>query len=121
MCFFLEKLSQNPPTPEKPWNIVLYTDEVTPGNPLATLNKRRFQAIYWSFLEFGINALSHEEAWFCVCTEFSTLVNKMAAGMSQVVAAILKLFFPVDGTNLATSGMRLPFDGPGHIRLFARH
>ena len=119
--FFLEKLSQNPPTPEKPWNIVLYTDEVTPGNPLATLNKRRFQAIYWSFLEFGINALSHEEAWFCVCTEFSTLVNKMAAGMSQVVAAILKLFFPVDGTNLATSGMLLPFDGPGHIRLFARH
>ena len=72
---------------------MLYSDEVTPGNPLATLNKRKFHAIYWSFLEFGLNALSREEAWFCIATEYSILVNLLSAGLSQVIAKLLMVFF----------------------------
>ena len=56
-----QRLLLNPSTPEHPWTIVLYCDEVTPGNPLATLNKRRFHAFYWSFIELGTAALSNEE------------------------------------------------------------
>ena len=43
-----QKLIEHPPSQEMPWSLLLYTDEVTPRNPLATLNSRKFHAIYWS-------------------------------------------------------------------------
>jgi len=113
--FFLHRLKKYPPSPEKPWNLVIYTDEVTPGNPMATLNKRKFHAFYWSFLEFGVLALSREECWFCAMTEHSILIAPLSAGLSQLVAAVLTKFFS-DGTNLATSGVLLQF-GEHSIRL----
>ena len=36
--FMRQKLTETPPTLEQPWSLVFYTDEVTPGNPLAVLN-----------------------------------------------------------------------------------
>ena len=114
-AFLQQKLKDHPPSLEKPWNLVIYTDEVTPGNPLATLNKRKFHALYWSFLEFGVNALSKEESWFCAITEYSVLVSAFHAGLSQVVAVVLKQFFS-EGVNLASTGMLLPFGG----RLWAK-
>ena len=56
--FFRQKLLEKMPSPQDPWNLILYSDEVTPGNPLAALNKRKLQAIYLLFLELGYNALS---------------------------------------------------------------
>jgi hypothetical protein len=117
-AFFLEKLKDNPPSLENPWHIVLYTDEVTPGNPLATMNNRKFHAIYWSFMEFGVNALSREEAWFTVATEYSVHVSKLSAGLSQVVAKILKCFFS-DGVNLAVTGALMEFADGTTVRIWA--
>ena len=73
--FFLAKLKETPPSIDKPWRLVAYTDEVTPGNPLQQKNNRKFQAFYWSFLEFGVSALSREEAWFTATTEYSVHVS----------------------------------------------
>ena len=91
--FLQRKLAEVPPSPDQPWNLVVYTDEVTPGDPLATLNKRKFHAMYWSFMELGLAALSREEAWFTITCEYSVLVNQLHSGLSQVVAACLKVFF----------------------------
>ena len=118
MAFFLLKLREHPPSPEQPWHLLFYTDEVTPGNPIATLNKRKFHAMYWSFLEFGVNALSREESWFCVITEYSIHVHPLSAGLSQVVAVVLKCFFS-EGVNLALTGVLLLVGNPG-IRLWAK-
>ena len=52
--------------------------------------------------------MSREEAWFTVCTEYSIHVSTLAAGLSQLVAGILKIFFS-EGGNLANAGMLLPF------------
>ena len=113
------KLLEKPATIDAPWTIILYSDEVTPGNPLSTNNLRKFQAVYWSFLELGISALSREESWFCVTTEYSTTANSLSAGLSQALGAIMKLFFEDNGYNFETTGINLPFeDGP--IRLFAK-
>ena len=96
-----------------------YTDEVTPGNPLAQKNNRKFQAFYWSFLEFGVSALSREEAWFSTAiTEYSVHVSGLSAGLSQVVGSIFKLFFS-EGINLAVTGVLLDFDGHTSVRLWA--
>ena len=60
-ALFQDRLAVQPCSLERPWSIILYSDEVTPGNPLAVDNKRKLQCIYWSFAELGFVALSHEE------------------------------------------------------------
>jgi hypothetical protein len=112
-------LDAHPPSPETPWSLILYSDEVTPGNPLATHNKRKFHAIYWSFLEFGANALCREETWFCITTALSTDIVEVSAGLSQVMGAIIKTFFDTGGFDLGQAGIRLPF-APDEIRFFAK-
>ena len=113
------RLLEKPSSPEQPWTIIFYTDEVTPGNPLATDNKRRFHAIYWSFMELGVNALSREEAWFSILAEYSVFVKEISAGLSQVVAAALKSFFDPAGFNFQLGGINLPFAG-ADVRLWAK-
>ena len=46
---------------KQPWNIVLYADEVLPGNQLAHKSERKTWCWYWSIAEFGPAALSSEE------------------------------------------------------------
>lgn len=116
--FFKQRLLESPPSPEHPWHIILYTDEITPGNVVAPINTRKFHGIYWSFLELGSNALSREEAWFIVVIEFSTFVNELHAGISQVFKQVIHLFFQQNGFNLMTSGILLEFEDC-NIRLWA--
>ena len=118
-AFLKRRLMVHPPSPEAPWNIVVYSDEVTPGNPLAVANQRKFQAIYWSFLEFGVSALSHEESWFTLMTEFSTTVSACSAGLSQVFAEAIKSFFQTGGFHMMDGGMHIEIDGE-RSRLFAK-
>ena len=117
--FLKQQLLLHPPSPDAPWNIILYSDEVTPGNPLATSNRRKFQSLYWSFLEFDATALSHEESWFVLMTEFSTRVSGLSAGLSQAFAAAIKCFFQPGGFNMMDGGMHVEIDGDS-FRLFAR-
>ena len=112
-----QRLLLNPSTPEHPWTIVLYCDEVTPGNPLATLNKRRFHAFYWSFIELGTAALSNEECWFILLTEFSTIVSSLTGGLSACFAGAVKAFFK-DGMHMKHGGITLSLDGED-VKLFA--
>ena len=98
---------------------MLYSDEVVLGNPLATSSRRNFQIVFFSFLEFGTVALSHEESWCCAMVEFSRVINSLAAGMSQMFAAIIKVFFNLNGIDISKSGVSLPGEG-GTIRLFAK-
>jgi hypothetical protein len=64
-----------PPTPSRPWKLCLYSDEVDPGDPLLGKHARKFQACFWSIIDFGATALSHEELWFTVCVVRSTIVR----------------------------------------------
>lgn len=117
--FVKGRLQKHPCTPDQPWNIVIYSDEVTPGNPLQTMNKRKFQSFYWTFLEFGASALSREESWFVLMTEFSTTVNSLPGGLSQVFGSAIKTFFQPDGFHMLDGGINLDIDGE-HLRLFAK-
>ena len=114
---FKHRLTLKPSSPEDPWTIVLYCDEVTPSNPLATLNKRRLHAFYWSFIELGTEALSHEESWFILMTEFSTEINGLQGGMSACFAAAVKTFFK-DGMDMKRGGLTLSLDSQD-TKLFA--
>ena len=105
---FSSQMARHPSSPETPWRLVLYSDEVTPGNVLNPNNERKFQAVYFTFLELGTHALSREESWFPIMTEYSKVVNRVEGNMSCVFGAIVKAMFDPDRFDLQTAGIRLP-------------
>ena len=54
--------TQNRCTPQEPWNLVVYNDEVSPGNQLKAVNERKLQAVYWTLHEFTAAVHCDEEA-----------------------------------------------------------
>ncbi len=54
-------------TPAEPLEIILYMDEILPGNQLAYKSARKFWACYWSLLNFGSAALADEEISSASC------------------------------------------------------
>ena len=117
-ALFATRMDDIPPSPEHPWNLILYSDEVTPGSVLSPNNARKFQALYFSFLELGPYALSREESWFPLMTEYSKVVNEVEASLSQVFGAIIKSIFNPEYFDLQTAGINLPI-GDGR-RLWAK-
>jgi hypothetical protein len=81
------------PTPLKPLRIVVYSDEIAPGNVLKHDNKRRLQTLYWNIVEVGALALSNEDTWFVLTSVRSNIVNRMAGGMGQLFEHVLQSFF----------------------------
>ena len=57
-------MASNPCTVAKPWSLILYADEITPGNQLAYKNARKMWAMYWTILDLGSAALSDEDCFF---------------------------------------------------------
>jgi len=91
--FVQERLAAEPCTADTPWCLLLYCDEVHPGDPNGGRKARKFQAVYYSFLEFGPPALSHDDLWFTLTTTRSGQVNKIAGGLAQIFAVVLKDVF----------------------------
>ena len=90
---FWAQVLAHPPGPDNAWRLVLYCDEIVPGNPLAVQTKRKIWACYGSFLEMGAHTLQHEQAWLCLGLLRSNLVNKAESGVSQWISCILPTIF----------------------------
>ena len=65
-------LYSNAPTLASPWHIIMYTDEITPGNQLGNRNQRKIWAIYWSVLEFGPAVLSDEDTVYTESRKYTS-------------------------------------------------
>ena len=50
-----------------PWRIVIYADEVVPGNPLKATNMRKVWGIYYGICETGHKCLQSEYGWHTLC------------------------------------------------------
>ena len=107
-CNFLAaRLKDQSPSLEAPWRLALYSDEVVPGNVLATDNLRKCWVIYVSFLDYGPLALQREESWMCLLAIRSSRVQNIAGGISAVFGSVIKLLHGKLGCNLATGGLLL--------------
>jgi hypothetical protein len=116
--YFRNMLDSLPPsTPLRPLSLVVYSDEVSPGNQLKHDNKRKLQTIYWTIKELGSAALSAEHFWFVLTTVRSNQVGDIEGGMSALMARCLLLFFE-DPNNLATSGVNIRFADGSFRSLF---
>ena len=95
--------------------------QVTPGNQLKNVNKRKLWALYFSFLEFMPEILCHEDSWLTICASRSIALKEVRGGVSALYGAILKVWFSPSAYNFKITGM--PLDGiasfaPGS-RIFA--
>ena len=103
-------LAANPPSLERPWHMVLYSDEVVPGNQLSNHNARKVWVLYYSFKEFGEAALCMEDAWICLAVAKSDKVKELEGGMAQLFNVILDfLFGDAAGQSLHQTGIFLEF------------
>ena len=75
-----------------PWKLIVYSDEVTPGNALKTKNLRKVQCVYWSLQQLGHRALASESLWFPVVAIRSQVCAEIG-GMTVLWKHILELFF----------------------------
>ena len=72
--------------------IVVYNDEVSPGNVLRHANMRKLQVIYWSFADHSMSRLSEERTWFLLTFARSELVRRLPGGVSEFFKESLLAF-----------------------------
>lgn len=89
-----------------PWRLLLYADEIVPGNPLRPDNKRKVWVIYASWLELG-DLLYSENAWLAVGVIRNHIVKTVRGGISNVIRALLRECF-AGACSLSSAGAMLP-------------
>ena len=81
----------------KPLRIIIYIDEVCPGNPLRPEKSRTLQAIYWAIADWPQWLLQRTAAWPTFGTIRSSLVEKYPGKVAGLMNKVLRVFFPPDG------------------------
>ena len=107
-----------PSSYEKPWRLIIYGDEVVPGNKLSNLNRRKAWILYFSFIEFGVH-LHNEDAWCPLAAEPSHALKHIQAGVSQLFACVIKSIFGSHGHDLS-AGITLVGPDGERVRFFAK-
>ena len=102
-----------------PWNLILYHDEITPGNVLRPDNKNKIMAIYFSFIEFK-EMLRCEDAWLPIGVLRHSLLSKIKGGVSGVTKMLVRdMFLPSVSSLNFTTGAALEVEG-SMVLLFAK-
>lgn len=115
--FFKEILSRKPCTRDHPIKVIVYSDEVRPGNQLRHQNARKIQVCYWSLECFGLTNLSNERLWFILSICRSDVVKELPGKMSQFMKISMQMFMePYD----LRSGIILDFFDGSKATIFGR-
>ena len=115
--FLAGRLAQHPSSVHRPWRLILYSDEVSPGNQLKHHNARKTQTIYYSWFELGPQALSADIMWFTLTCVRSSVVNSIG-GMTALFRQISDLFCQAPNFSL---GLPLTLHGQaGNVMFFSR-
>ena len=97
--YFADLLNQmhtmTPSSLEAPWQGILYSDEVHPGNQLSSSGRKTW-AIYFSFLQMTPKLLSDERNWFTLMVVRTDQVAKLQAGIGQCIRILLERLFGGD-------------------------
>ena len=82
---------------EQPWTLVLYVDEVTPGNVVRPDNKRKLYCFHFAFKEF-LDDLRNEESWLPIAVLRHEIVKQVLGGLSCALKHVAWSFLR-DGAN----------------------
>jgi hypothetical protein len=73
--------------------LILYQDGVDPSDGLAKNHSRKSAVYYWSFVEFGMQALAKEQVWGVVTVARYSEYTKLAGKGASLFEAVLDHFF----------------------------
>ena len=120
-CFAHVLDRHGPCDPEHPLALVLYSDEVTPGNQLAHRNGRKVKTIYFTIEDVG-ELLGFAELWFTCSVVCCSEVSKIDGGWSFVVGTMVKQFFSDSnpGRGMSKAGVSLKLHNGKRMHIFAR-
>ena len=90
--FFKGVLQQQKSAVHNPWRLVVYADEISPGNVLKGQNGRKVQCCYYSLSEYGVGHLSCEKLWFVLGIARSKMVRRLPGGFGQWFKHALEKF-----------------------------
>ena len=96
-------------------SIVLFVDEIRPGNVLRPDLGRATQDIFWTFAEFPDWYVVKDDAWLVFGGIRSAIVNKIEGDMSVLMAQVLHVFFSPQGPNFKTTGGILVLGNEQHL------
>ena len=113
-----DTMQKTPPTPHSPYQLILYSDEVVPGNVLSADNRRKCWLVYASIAQFGSEVLSQECAWLTLACCRSSFLTHCFAGIGQLMKAIIKNFFQNDMCDLQEGGILLKGPDGDHCRIW---
>ena len=102
---------RKPCTRAQPWSLILYGDEVVPGNVLRPDNHRKVFGWYCTIKEFGPTVTKHEIAWIPIGVLRSCLVKHSKGGISVATKELVRSTFLDDA--LSTEGVCLNLDVEG--------
>jgi hypothetical protein len=112
---FLELVSKTLAATQTPLTLMLYLDGITPGRELDANNQRKFTAFYFSFEEFGVEALQSTDAWLPLAVLRGTKMKTIEGGMANVVRHLCHAFF-VNDLSFASVGAMMPMEPPAALR-----
>ncbi len=70
-------MHRNPPTPSRPWSLIIAWDEFIPGNKLATDQTRKTMVLSFSFLQSGFGLLSSGSVWCTPIIVRSNIISQV--------------------------------------------
>ena len=73
--------------------VLVYIDEIDPGNQLAPTNNRTSQCIYWTLAQLPAWFLRRKSAWFTFGLLRSTLALKIPGHLSALMKLVLRVLF----------------------------
>lgn len=89
---YLDKLhSERPSSVDRPWQAILFSDEVHPGHQLSSSAKKVW-AIYFAFVEYG-SFLCKEDLWITLYVGKSSTVQQLRSSIGQVFKLVLESMF----------------------------
>ena len=92
--------------------LVIYADELVPGNPYRPEKSRTLMCIYWAFVDWPSWLLSRTFAWPCFSIMRSAILQDIPGGMAYLARVILRVFFPHSGESMDSGVLIQTPDGP---------
>ena len=103
-------VDEHPPSLSSPWHIILYQDGVDPSDGLAKNKSRHLVVFYWSFLEFGMDALCHEEVWATATVMRTNKAKKLPGGITELTHRVVEQFHQ-DVHDMSVTGVNVLLPG----------
>jgi hypothetical protein len=110
--------NRQPCTADSPYSLVIYGDEIVPGNVLRPDNRRKVFCIYVTIRELGHERLKDQSCWLPLAVIRTVVTKDVAGGISAVFRVMLRRLFLVEKISSDGICIDLAVPGTGYVNLY---